>query len=320
MRKVDENAFMYRIANMYYRDGISQSEIAQTEKVSRSQISRMLNKARAQGLVNITIRMPQQPNTDRLQENVKSILGLKDVFVLPIDVTQYANDDNLVGIKDAAELAAPIISKLLSDCTMIGVGWGRSLYYLSLSVQRPDISHCRTFVPLSNGFGQSCRYLQPSIIANNFAEKFDAETFFLSLPNGPTDSNYWSLVDNSILEKVQALWNRLDGAIISLGPMNPAENIYYTELLKTELSGIKIQPDICGEIVGMGFTKEGKAKPQSHDFIPCAYPIENLRKIKNAVAFAFGPSKVTPLYCAAKSGFFNILVTDISTAKGLLGL
>jgi DNA-binding transcriptional regulator LsrR (DeoR family) len=32
MRKVDENAFMYRIANMYYRDGISQSEIAQTEK------------------------------------------------------------------------------------------------------------------------------------------------------------------------------------------------------------------------------------------------------------------------------------------------
>jgi len=320
MRKVDESAFMYRIANMYYRDGVSQSEIAQMENVSRSQISRMLDKAREYGIVKIYIEKPQKPNTERLEQNVKTILGLKDVFILPIDVSQYTGDGYLDSIKDAAELASPIVTKLLSDCTMIGVGWGRSLYYLSLSIQRPDISQCRAFVPLCNGLGQSCRYLQTSLIANNFAEKFDAETFFLSLPNGPIDINYWSVVDNSALEKVKKLWAQIDGAIFSLGTVNTAENIYYTELLKSELEGIKIEPDICGEIVGMGFTVEGKVKLQNAKHMPYAYPLENLHTLKTTIAFALGSNKITALYHGAKNGFFNTLITDVSTAKGLLGL
>ena len=51
---------MYRIAKMYYVDNLTQQQIAVSENVSRSQISRLLDQARASGIVEITVRMPER--------------------------------------------------------------------------------------------------------------------------------------------------------------------------------------------------------------------------------------------------------------------
>lgn len=321
MKYVDEVALMYRIANMYYRDNISQNEIAKMEGVSRSQISRLLEKSRTCGIVKITVEMPENPDTTLLQDSVRVMLGLKEVFVLPLDVSKYTTDSNFYSIKDAAELAAPILKKLLSDCKTIGVGWGRSLYYLSLSVTNMsdiDISKPSMFVPLCNGFGQSSRYLQPSVIANNFAERYNAETFFFTVPGAPLSSNRWSIVERSIFEQVKKLWEDMDAVIVSVGPSNTSENIYFTELMKSELSQIVIQPDISGEMIGMGFTSDGQSKAQSEGFSSCSYLLEDLQYIPKTIAFAFGGNKVTAIYYAAKNKLFNTLITDIYTAKSLL--
>lgn len=321
MKYVDEDALMYRIANMYYRDNISQNEIGRMEGVSRSQISRLLEKARTCGIVKITVEMPENPNTTFLQDSVRAMLGLKEVFVLPLDVSKYTADSYFYSIKDAAELAAPIIKKLLSDCKTIGIGWGRSLYYLSMSVTEMDnidLRHPRMFLPLCNGFGQSSRYLQPSIIANNFAERYNAEAFFFTLPGEPLNSLHWSIVDRSIFEQVKKLWENLDAVIVSVGPGKTSENIYYTELMKSELSQIVIQPDICGEMLGMGYTSDGQFKPQTEGFSSCSYPLVDLQYIPKSIAFALGGNKVTAIYYAAKNRLINTLITDVYTARSLL--
>ncbi len=57
----NDSALAYRIARYYYLDNLSQSEIAQMEQISLSTVSRMLDKARAGGMVTIDIKMPVSP-------------------------------------------------------------------------------------------------------------------------------------------------------------------------------------------------------------------------------------------------------------------
>ena len=58
---------MYRIAKMYYTDGLTQEQIAASESISRSQISRLLTQARSRGIVEITVRKPERISLNELR-------------------------------------------------------------------------------------------------------------------------------------------------------------------------------------------------------------------------------------------------------------
>lgn len=49
MAAKQEDALIYRIARYYYLENLSQNEIAQIEQISRSKVSRLLERARANG-------------------------------------------------------------------------------------------------------------------------------------------------------------------------------------------------------------------------------------------------------------------------------
>ena len=75
---------MYRIAKMYYMDGLTQEQIAAAESISRSQISRLLTQARSRGIVEITVRMPERISLNELRRDLIRELKLKDVTIAPL--------------------------------------------------------------------------------------------------------------------------------------------------------------------------------------------------------------------------------------------
>lgn len=184
MKKYDEEAFIYRIANMYYRDNISQQEIAASEGVSRSQIARLLNIARTSGMVKIYVEPPKKDNVTQLQKSVCALLGLEKAIVLPINAEAY--DDYSLCMRDVAALAAPVVQKLIKKSKKIGVGIGASLYNLSMYIKNdletsPNNVYSKTFITLCNSFGNTSVFFQPAIITNNFAVQYNASVF-LFLP------------------------------------------------------------------------------------------------------------------------------------------
>ena len=46
---------LYRIAEQYYKKGKTQEEISREENISRSQVSRMLDRAKTQGIVRLSL-------------------------------------------------------------------------------------------------------------------------------------------------------------------------------------------------------------------------------------------------------------------------
>src|SRR5450759_5008779 len=70
------------ILTLYYVDEMTQTEIAQRLGLSTAKVNRMLQQAREQGYVNITIRTPFQHLFD-LEARLKAVFGLQEAMVIP---------------------------------------------------------------------------------------------------------------------------------------------------------------------------------------------------------------------------------------------
>ena len=61
---------MVKVAKQYFEEGMNQREIATSLRISRSTISRLLSRARLEGIVQTTIEVPPEihPETERALE------------------------------------------------------------------------------------------------------------------------------------------------------------------------------------------------------------------------------------------------------------
>ena len=70
------------ILTLYYVEELTQAEIAQRLGLSTAKVNRLLQQAREQGYVNITIRTPFQQLFD-LEARLKAVFGLQEAIVIP---------------------------------------------------------------------------------------------------------------------------------------------------------------------------------------------------------------------------------------------
>ena len=67
---------------LYYQEGMTQNDIAQTMGISRATVIAYLNEARERGIVNISIE-PARLASLTLAQSLKSHFSLRDCFVVP---------------------------------------------------------------------------------------------------------------------------------------------------------------------------------------------------------------------------------------------
>ena len=132
---MDQNldyTLLYRVAKAYYKDKMTQQEIAEVENFSRSQISRMLKRAQDEELVTYSLNFPSGVDEETLADTVKKSLGLERVVLVPsfYGGKHKAGNDEIC--KNLALGSADRFADLLGDAKVIGVGWGRSVYSASL--------------------------------------------------------------------------------------------------------------------------------------------------------------------------------------------
>ena len=83
---------LYRVAKMYYLDGMNQAEIGKQENLSRSQISRLLEQSRQQGLVRVEVMLPEQIGTDKLKALLSAELHLENILIAPVDEMDFSEE------------------------------------------------------------------------------------------------------------------------------------------------------------------------------------------------------------------------------------
>lgn len=106
------------VAELYYKQEMSQEEIAQRLHISRSNVSRMLAKAKEEGVVEIKINY-FNTRSFQLEEEIKHKFGVKEVFVYN---TGNISSDSVLDM--LTKRAAEYISANLKPHMSIGVTRG----------------------------------------------------------------------------------------------------------------------------------------------------------------------------------------------------
>lgn len=81
MAQLDELRLIARIARMYYEWDMRQSEIAAQLGISQATVSRLLDRAKKEGVIRITINVPKGVYTE-LEEGLIKKFGLRDAIVV----------------------------------------------------------------------------------------------------------------------------------------------------------------------------------------------------------------------------------------------
>jgi len=314
MPEHDDYPMLYRIAKSYYIDNLSQEQIAKCESISRPHVSRILAKARANGVVKFQVQMPTLDDTQALADALREKLDLMDVRLASVpSQSSYGQTSLSLGV---ATVAAASLPELLSESTNVGVGWGYTIYETSSLLNQCATNQPLNFFPLVGSFGENNPYLQINVIANRFAEKFNAKSYYTIMPAIRDNKKLAQIEEKSYL-RLKQQWENLDTAIIGLGP-SPSNGIPLLAEASEEYHQQLQNSGTVGDILASFFYEDGRVLDTSEHYFQISLNLDALKQIDKVICLAGGEPKVDGIIAAARNNFFNVLVTDTNTAQQIL--
>ena len=296
---------MEEAAILYYEKKFTQQEIAGIMNLSRQTVSKLLNDAIKENIVEIKINNPDLTCTE-LEKGICKEFDIKKAIVASV-----SNADKslcqLMTVKSAVNFIRSMIEK---GNQKIGISWGRTIEML---IEEFDKTHTENNIvfPLFGATDQEESYFLSNELARSFADKIDAKVkyaWFPYYPDSVDDSNLFK--KTSYYEKISQLWNSIDIAVVGIGNRTIIEafgKIFgYNEKCLTAI----------GDISTHFFDMDGRFVELYENSL-CASK-ENLKNAKNTVAIASGTDKAESIIGALGTGLIDTLITDEYTAKKIL--
>ncbi len=301
----DEKTLMYEAATLYYDKKLTQQEIAVKMQLSRQTVSRLLNDALRENVVEIKIHNPQRER--------QFLEGqICDAFGIDTCVVCSAGSDNgeirrTMTVRAAIDYLLPIIKK---GNLKIGVSWGRTVRELIQTL--PETATVgNTVFPLFGATENEKDYFSSNELARNLADKLGANLKQAWFPYKPeSEADYHLLKQLSYYQKMQAMWDSADLAILGIG------NTEILEIFGRTFGYSQIHRQAIGDVATNFFDANG-AFVNLYENTLCA-SAENIRNIKRSVAIASGTEKAAAIAAALRTGAIDILITDEQTAREIL--
>ncbi len=144
----DATGMLAEVAELYYKDGLTQNQIAARVGVSRPTIVNYVRQAREQGIVDIRINGSAYAGSS-LSRELCDKYGLRDVYIARNSSTQGSADppdSKTVATRRVARLGAMALSDLLVSGDVLGVSWGETVHFAAEEMphrQIADLSVCQ---------------------------------------------------------------------------------------------------------------------------------------------------------------------------------
>jgi DNA-binding transcriptional regulator LsrR (DeoR family) len=299
--------FLVKIAHLYYENNQTQQEIADQLGVSRMAVSRALQKARDEGIVDI--RVNYEEGYYEMEEALKEKYQLTDILITP-----FQQGESLKHI--LAQNTAQYLQRILEFGDLVGVGWGSTLSLLpqyTRTFEPMDL----TFVPILGGVGQVSMEMHANQIAFGLAQSLGGRFRFLHSP-AIVDSAQLrgALLSSKNIRAALELAKKSKTVILGIGaPLDPLSTMndsgYITE---DELSKLEQAGAVCdvGSCVYLNPASQPCPLDLNDKIVGLSY--DDLKEIPTVIAVAGGAGKHPAIQTALRSGLIHILITDEETA------
>jgi DNA-binding transcriptional regulator LsrR (DeoR family) len=315
--RIQELAQLSQVAHMYYNLNMLQPEIAEKLFFSRSKVSRMLDKARKLGIVEVKIKRIFD-RASSVEENLKARFGLKEAIV----VTTY--DENKDELFDAiTDFASVYVSNLIKgDCT-VGITRGNTI--IKLVNKLVKLNECNIqVVQLMGAAGGRDTSAESRELVNKVSQIYSGAGHYLNVPLYVDDLYAKDiLLQDPIVQKTFQVMKQCDIVLTGLGGFNPdaagaGEPVpnWFEYLVEKHIVELR-EKGAVGSICAQFFDVNGNRVDCEWNEKCIGMPFE---QIKNSltVGVVSGPEKTLPLLGALRGRLLDVVITDINTVLKVL--
>lgn len=304
----------YKALYYLYKKNCSHTDTAKELGISRVTLNRLLDEARAEGMIKIEI--VDTRNIRRvliMEDELKTRYNLADVRLVD---TESANGD--INSKLASE-SARYIESCLHSGMKIGLAWGRALRaMLNYLTPNPSIKDIKVYTLLGGASNEA--YLQPNVMVQTLLALYSGKSYVINAPYICHSELLCSelRLEPSISHILDAA-HSLDMAVVGIGEKPNTgsfrKNYYhFSDEVINELISAEAVGDICGNFYNI----HGEPCQTSLVNRIVSIKLDSLKECKKVIGIAHGENKQQSILGALNGGYIDILITTTDTAEKLL--
>lgn len=300
-----EEALMAKAAWYYYFEDLTQQQISDRIGVSRIRVVRLLEKARATGMIQFSLRKGNEARLSA-EKRLMERYSLEDVFLVPGPADPSMTNANI------AQAASMYIHERLKENSVINIGYGdtpgRVLNNLATVAENTI-----TCVSLTGGVSH--------YLPNTLSNVFNARLHLIPAPLlASTREMAEAIWQEESVQQISRMISHAELSVVGIGSMDGSATIFHSgilndnDLLYLSMKGAK------GDVLSHFLDEDGNPVANSFEDRLVATSLDTLRSLHHVIGVAAGLVKAEAIRAALKGSIIDILITDTETAEAILAM
>jgi len=294
---------------LYYKEGMTQDQVAREIGTTRTKVLRMLAAARADGIVQVRVTSNLSRCVE-LERAVERKFGLERAIIVP----SPRNPDMTHEVIGA--VLGEYLTETVRENMTIGLGWGRTLNGC-LSCVAPQQLPGVSIVSLLGGLTKVNR-ANPSELAWRVGDRLSARSYLIAAPiYAPDERTCSALRAHEGINEVLKQAENLDMAILSVGDFSPTSIFRQYELLADKEMESLQKFGAVGDVLCHYIDANGEIIDHEINRRVVAVNPHSLRSAGKIILASGGESKADSFPAAMQLLSPHVIITDEKLAEKL---
>ncbi|MBB6451111.1 DNA-binding transcriptional regulator LsrR (DeoR family) [Geomicrobium halophilum] len=310
----NEERNLIMVSKMYYEEALTQNEISKQLGIYRTTITRMLQKAREEGIVRIEVVESNRVKVD-LERRLKEKFGsIQEFIVVPVN----AESTRSSRLKAVGNVAISLLDSILKEGDNVGLAWGETMGTMANLIERKRKIDA-DFVPIVGGPGKMRVEHHVNTIAYNFAKAYHSRAHYIdSAAIVQSKETRDEIMGSEYMRDVLKLWDKLTVAIIGIGAPIRSSNLVWAGFLENGEDQMLEKDKAVGDIGSRFYNIDGLETTASLQERTIAIELDRLKENRATIAVAESEEKLESIVGAINGGYISHLVIDEPTAEALI--
>ena len=297
------------VARRYYLDGRSKTEIADEFGMSRFKVARLLDDARASGLVRIEIRHEGEID-------VELSARLRDRYGLLHSVVVDSPEDDLQALREhVARAAAQLVGEIITPRDVLGLAWARSVSAMARTLPKlpgTPVVQLTGALSLPDGPSTSVDVVREVAAASGGV----AHHFYAPLTVGDAATAKALRQQPEVARAFDQL-PLVTKAVTGVGLWESGQSTLYDAASEADRAALR-DLGVCADISGVFVAVDGTPVATELAERMIAISAEELRAIPEVLVVPYGVRKAPAVRAALRSGLVSGIVTHAGLARAVL--
>lgn len=310
----EEMRLLTKVSKLYYEENMRQDEIVARLNLSRSKVSRLLQQARDEGIVRITVFQPYGIYAD-LETRLEKIYRLQEVVV----VEAHQPEIQSAVSREIGMAAAGYLARTIQPDDIIGISWGSTLNEMVEDLEPMNLPNVHV-VQVIGGLGRPESEMHATDLCRRMSRRLNCKMTLLPAPGIVDDQNTRAVfLSDSHVQRAMSLFPLVRVAFLGIGAPSPDSVVMRDGSIITpsEMDDL-LAKGAVGDIALRYFDAFGQPVASELDQRVIGMELDEVMKVERVVGVTGGPQKITAILGALRGHLIDVLITDHVTATSLL--